>query len=191
MIIYKINKCFETRSDKPKENWTDNKNVYIVEDETELAKKIINAYPFYNFITNEQEELIDIEILEDPTKLNKLKAEKIVQTKQQLFNYLQNSPLQFVDGKLYSVTADKQTLLANALQVYQMKVQTGLPATLKWNATGEECIEWTVENLSMLALAIANYVEPLVAKQQALEVKIRNANTLEAIEQIEINYETV
>lgn len=123
--------------------------------------------------------------------LKGIKEDKITQSKQELALYLQNNPLQFTDGKFYSVTKEKQTLLANALQVYQMKVQAGLPATLKWNATGEECTEWTLEELTALALAIAEYVEPLVTHQQALEVQIRNATTLEELEGIEISYEMV
>lgn len=125
------------------------------------------------------------------SELNILKTKKINLTKQELAIYLQNNPLQFTDGKFYSVTAEKQTLLANAIQVYQMKVQAGLTAQLKWNATGEECTEWTLEQLSTLVLAIAEYVEPLVTHQQALEVQIRNATTLEELEGIEISYEMV
>lgn len=65
MIIYKDNKGFETRSDKPNENWT-NKDCFVVEDGTELAQKIINAYPHYDFITDTDGNLIDIEVLEKP-----------------------------------------------------------------------------------------------------------------------------
>lgn len=190
MIIYKDNKGFEQRSDKPNENWTE-ENVFVVEDGTELANKIMQAYPYYNFITDTSGDLIDVEVLENPDKLTELKQEKIVYSKQQLADFLQNNPLQFTDGKFYSATKEKQTLLANALQVYQIKVQAGLPATLKWNATGEECTEWTLEDLSTLALAIVDYVEPLVTKQQALEVQIRNAETLEELELIKIDYEEV
>jgi hypothetical protein len=190
MIIYKDNKGFEQRSDKPNENWTD-EDCFVVEDGTNLANKIVQAYPFYNFVTNEHGELIDIEVLENPNKLLELKQVKVSHSKQQLEEFLQNNPLQFTDGKFYSVTKEKQTLLANALQVYQMKVQAGLPSALKWNATGEECTEWTLEDLSALALAIADYVEPLVTKQQALEVQIRNAETLEELDLIKIDYEEV
>lgn len=189
MIVYK-NKGFEQRTDKPNENWT-NEDCYVVEDGTELANKIIQSYPYYNFIEDENGNLIDIEALENPKKLLELKQDKVTQSKQQLAKFLQNNPLQFTDGKYYSVTVEKQTLLANALQVYQMKVQAGVPATLKWNATGEECVEWTLEDLSMLALSIADYVEPLVAKQQALEVQIRSTKTLEELDEATIDYEEI
>lgn len=123
--------------------------------------------------------------------LEHLKVERIDLSKSKLTSHLEDNPLQFADGKFYSVTADKQSLLANALQVYQMKIAAGLPATLKWNTTGEECTEWTIEGLSALALAIAYYVEPLVAKQQALEVQIKKCQTVEELNAIEINYEMV
>ncbi|WMJ78511.1 MULTISPECIES: DUF4376 domain-containing protein [unclassified Sedimentibacter] len=190
MIIYKKTKGFEQRSDKPNENWAD-EDCFVVEDNSELAGKIIQAYPYYEFITDSKGNLIDVEVLDNPNILTNSKEVKIAQSKQQLAEFLQQNPLQFTDGKLYSVTEEKQTLLANAIQVYQMKVQAGLLATLKWNATGEECTEWTLEELSTLALAIAEYVEPLVAHQQSLEVQIRNATTLEELEGIEINYEMV
>jgi len=138
-----------------------------------------------------EEEFYLIEQWKPTIDIKLLKPSKIIKSKQQLAEFLQNNSLQFTDGKFYSVTAEKQTLLANAIQVYQMKIQAGLLATLKWNATGEECTEWTLEELSTLALAIAEYVEPLVAHQQSLEVQIRNATTLEELEGIEINYEMV
>lgn len=67
MIIFKEDKSFITRSDKPNENWTNNPDVYVVEDNSELANKIIQAYPHYNFITDGNDNLIDIEVLEMPT----------------------------------------------------------------------------------------------------------------------------
>lgn len=67
MIIYKENKGFEQKSDKPNENWTNNNNVYIVDDESELAQKIINAYPYYDFIENAEGNLVDVVALEKPS----------------------------------------------------------------------------------------------------------------------------
>lgn len=190
MIVFKDNKGFEQRDDVPFGNWTD-EDCYVIEDNTILANKIVQAYPFYNFITNEHGELIDIEVLENPNKLLELKQVKVSQSKQQLEEFLENNPLQFTDGKFYSVTKEKQTLLANALQVYQIKVQAGLPATLKWNTTGDICREFTLEEITGLVVAITEYVQPRVEKQQALEVQIRNAETLEELDSIVIDYEVV
>lgn len=170
----------------------DNKtNKIIVTSNSEVDLKEIEEFYKNNWgDIRVEEKFVDLSIESDPQLIDLIEI-KIAQSKQELALYLQNNPLQFIDGKFYSVTKEKQTLLANALQVYQIKVQAGLPAILKWNATGEECTEWTLEDLSALALAIADYVEPLVTKQQALEVQIKNAQTLEELEAIEINYEVI
>ena len=58
MIIFE-NKGFQTRSDKPDSDWT-GKAKYIVPDGTELANKIISLYPWYDFIIDENGDLIDV-----------------------------------------------------------------------------------------------------------------------------------
>lgn len=65
MIIDKKTKRFQTRSDKPNSFWLTNKNkndFYIIDDNSELAKKIKENYPNINFILDEKEQLIDVEI---------------------------------------------------------------------------------------------------------------------------------
>lgn len=64
MIIYS-SKGFEVRSDKPNSDWTGNA-LYVVPDGSELAKKIISNYPYYDFVTDENGNLIDIEPTERP-----------------------------------------------------------------------------------------------------------------------------
>lgn len=165
-----------------------NTEVIATEDETICLK----ASKFKSFnLKVENKQIIDVISLDDVINIDEKIQTRIEETKDLLKEFLQNNPLLFTDGKLYSVTADKQTLLANAIQVYQMKIQASLPAILKWNATGEECTAWSVEDLTALALAIAEYVEPLVAKQQALEVQIRNCTSLEELNAIVIDYEVL
>jgi len=65
MVIDKVTKCFLTRSDKPNENWTGDINLFVVEDETELAQKIITNYPYFDFVIVEGN-LIDITPTERP-----------------------------------------------------------------------------------------------------------------------------
>lgn len=124
--------------------------------------------------------------------LGEEKETKIFESKNELEEYLQHNPLLFLDGKYYSVTKEKQSLLTSALSIYQLKVQAGVtPAILKWNAIGEECSEWEFEDLSTLALTIANYVAPLISKQQSLEMQIRNCTNIEELDNIIIDYEVV
>lgn len=123
--------------------------------------------------------------------LKTLKADRITETKAALSAYLAEHPLLWTDGKHYSVTAEKQALLNNAIAVYQIGVQAGTNPILEWNATTEECTEWAFADLCALALAIAAYVKPLVAHQQALEGAIRAAETPEEVQAIEIDYAAI
>ncbi len=49
MIINKKDNTYQTRSDKPNENWLNDDKYYVLDDDTELAKKIILLYPFIKF----------------------------------------------------------------------------------------------------------------------------------------------
>lgn len=62
---------------------------------------------------------------------------------------------------------------------------------IKWNSTGDECVEWTYEELAALALAIGTYVKPFVSRQQELEIAIKACTTMEELNAIEINYDPV
>lgn len=64
MIVYKDNKGFQTRSDKPNENWT-GEDVFVVDDNSELAQRIIKSYPYYDFI-EDGGVLVDIVELDRP-----------------------------------------------------------------------------------------------------------------------------
>ncbi|WIV10548.1 hypothetical protein [Proteiniborus sp. MB09-C3] len=151
----------------------------------------------YNLIKipyNVMDNIFDIQHIIDTQNQESFILEKnnlIIKSKNLLAEYLQSNPLLFTDGKYYSVTQEKQNLLNNAITVYQMKIQLGIPAELKWNSTGEECTIWTLEDITALALAISEYVEPLVTYQQAIEVQIRNCTTREELESVVIDYATV
>lgn len=135
-----------------------------------------------------------IEIEPDPDELERQlqspKNEKILQTKQQLSEFLEIHPLLYND-EYYSVTQEKQSLLTSAIAAYQLKIQAGIPAVLKWNTTGDICREFTMEEITGLVIAITDYVQPRVEKQQELEVQINNCTTIEELDSIEINYEVM
>lgn len=120
--------------------------------------------------------------------LEDYKAAKIADSKAQLTAYLEIHPLKYTDGKHYSATAEKQSLLTSALARYQIATTAGVQTELKWNATGEECTVWEYADLAALALAIAAYVEPLVGQQQATEVAINACNTVAEVKAIVIAY---
>ena len=63
MILYK-NKKFISNSEYPDTDWVGDAD-FVVPDGSELAEKIKQAYPYFNFIFD-GEELVDIEETERP-----------------------------------------------------------------------------------------------------------------------------
>ena len=75
MIINKITKGFQTRSDVSNFNWLKSDEWYVVPDNTSLANKIIKLYPRYDFVLDENDNLIDV--VEIPKTEAELTQEKI------------------------------------------------------------------------------------------------------------------
>ena len=119
------------------------------------------------------------------------KIERIAESKAQLSDYLLCHPMQWTDGQYYAITAEKQQQLTSKIMSATLAAQTSTPYSLTWNATGEECQAWTLENLTALAFAIDARVTSLVSYQQAQEVAMREASTLEALEAIPVDYDSV
>ena len=127
----------------------------------------------------------------DDSLVKESTQQKITESKATLSEYLASHPLQWSDGKYYSVTSEKQALLTSNLALYQISAPAGQPFKLTWNSTGDECVEWAYEELAALALAIGTYVKPFVSRQQELELAIKACTTMEELDAIEINYDTV
>ena len=162
---------------------------------TEKQYDQINGFPLK--LTLKDGKIISWEktIIEpDPVELEKQliqsKIEKITQSKQRLADFLESHLLMYND-EYYSVTQEKQALLTSGIAAYQLKLQAGVHATLKWNTTGDVCREFTLEEITGLVIAITDYVQPRVEKQQVLEIQIRNCITREELESIIINYNEV
>lgn len=122
--------------------------------------------------------------------VEQIKQEKINQSKQLLSEFLETHHLLYND-EYYSVTQEKQALLTSAIAAYQLKVQAGVPAVLKWNTTGDVCREFTLEEITGLVIVITDYVQPRVERQQELEIQIKNCTTIEELDNIIIDYEVV
>ena len=127
----------------------------------------------------------------DDSLVKEYAQQKITESKTALAEYLASHPLQWSDGKYYSVTSEKQALLTSNLALYQISASAGQPFKLTWNSTGDECVEWAYEELAALALAIGTYVKPFVSRQQELELAIKACTTMEELDTIEINYDPV
>lgn len=119
------------------------------------------------------------------------KARRIQQSNADLEDYLLAHPLQWTDGEYYAITQKKQNQLTSKISVAQAKAQLGVPYELKWNTTGEVCVEWELADLMALAFAIDERVTKLVEYQQTKEIEIKNAGTIEELNAIEVDYDTV
>ena len=117
------------------------------------------------------------------------KSQKIAESKAALSEWLETHPYKHTDGKYYSCTAEKQSLLNSNLASYERASNAGIPYPLKWNSTGDECTVWEYADLLALSLSIAVYVAPKVSQQQEFELEIKACETLEELEAITITYD--
>ena len=147
-----------------------------------------DGIPRYKLVDGQVVERTEEEIAAD--RLAPAKSAKIAKSKADLETYLNTHPLTWTDGQQYSITREKQQLTSKILSA-TVASQTATPYVLTWNATGEECTDWTLENLADLAFAIDSRVTALVSYQQAQEVAIRNASTMDDLNAIEVDYDTV
>ena len=124
-----------------------------------------------------------------PDTLTPFKESKIIESKDKLAEWLEDNPMLYTDGKYYSVTAEKQSLLNGNLASYERAKAVGVEYPLKWNSTGSECTPWDYTDLLTLSLTIAGYVAPKVSKQQAIELQIKACTTVDEVNEIVISYD--
>ena len=153
----------------------------IVNDKTEDEIKAIAERTLENCITEKEKAL--------EKSLEECKEEKIALSKLMLSEWLANNPMLYSDGNYYSVTEEKQSLLNSNIASYERAKALGIEYPLKWNSTGEECVEWSYTDLVALSLAIAAYVVPKVSKQQSIEIQIKACETVEELDKVVISYD--
>ena len=154
------------------------------EDYKQLDINNLNKYAVVdNTIIEKPDDSIVLDNIED------FKNYKIQQSKTMLADWLEDNPMLYTDGKYYSVTAEKQSLLNGNLASYERAKTVNVEYPLKWNSTGSECTPWDYTDLLTLSLTIAGYVAPKVSKQQAIELQIKACETIEEVNEIVINYD--
>lgn len=154
-----------------------------------------DTYPFVGVEAEEMGGVMTVTALTPGTMpepdLEPIKVARIARSKTDLASYLEAHPLQWTDGEYYSITAEKQQQLTSKLFSAYVKKSSGIPYDLTWNSTGDVCKSWTIEELSPLAFAIETRVTALVSYQQHQEVAMRDAATLEALDAIVVDYDSV
>ena len=79
MLVNKLSKGFQTRSDKPNSNWINDDNYIVVPDGSPLANKIIELFPRYDFVLDENDNLIDVvEIPKTQEEINQERENEIL-----------------------------------------------------------------------------------------------------------------
>ena len=190
MILYK-DKRFVTRSDAPNTDFMGDAD-FVVPDNSELAEKIVSLYPNFEFVLDDDgniSDVIETEPVMTAEEIEAHKTKRIQESKILLAKWLNDNPMLYTDGKYYSVTEEKQALLNGNLASYERATKAGIEYPLKWNSTGEECIEWSYDDLLTLSLSIAAYVAPKVAKQQNIELVIKACETMDEINAVVIDYD--
>ena len=65
MLIHKNDKYYVERQDMPNENWI-GEDFYLVDSDSELAEKIRENYPYFEFVLDDDGNLIDVTPTERP-----------------------------------------------------------------------------------------------------------------------------
>lgn len=164
---------------------------------------LVNQYSGFVHLTIEDGVITNVEenveaweawkatLLPEADPLVQAKSERIAQSKTDLETYLLEHPMLWTDGEYYAITAEKQNQLTSKIMAATMAQTMSTDYTLTWNSTGEVCKEWALPDLYALAFAIDARVTALVTYQQTKEVEMRNAETMEELEAITVNYDEV
>ncbi len=162
------------------------KKAYLgINDRAELYEQIVDE----NYVYKEEDEKEEVT---ETSSLDFIKVELIKLSKSKLATYLEEHPLfskaKYKEGRYYNVDSDHQSRIASQLLLYQGNISLGLEYQLTWNDTGSVCENWTFEELFKLSNEINAYIKPIIKKQQEIEVDIRNTETKEELDKIEIKY---
>lgn len=124
--------------------------------------------------------------------IDEVKAERIALSKANLAAYLESNPLMSAchggEVKAYTATEEKQNQFVRKFTAHMTKVNAGIEDTMMWNSAGGMCEPWTDEECLAFIVEMDAYVTPLVEKQQAAEILIRNASTAKEAAEVDISF---
>lgn len=127
----------------------------------------------------------------EPDSLPAAKDARQEENKAALAAWLTEHPLTWADGNPYGVTEADQNEMALNLQQYQVQKAAGREAVLEWHTRKKQCHAFTEEQYTALLLAIIDYVYPYRRYQESVKEAIYNAETLEAVRAVVIDYGSV
>ncbi len=148
-----------------------------------------DGVPRYKLVDGQPVERTEEEIKAD--RLPGAKAARQEENKSSLAAWLAAHPLTWVDGNVYGVTEEDQTEMALNLQQYQIQATAGREVALEWHTQKKQCHTFTIEQYNALLLAIIDYVYPYRRYQEAIKEQIYSAKTVEEVQAVVIDYESV
>lgn len=117
MIIHKIDKIIQTCSDYPNTNWLDH-NWFVIADNSPLAFKAQELFPYFDFILDDNGNLIDI--VEMAKTEEELKQEQIQQIDEELL-YIDNQGVTRHLENIIEATNSYNTLYETTKQLIDRK----------------------------------------------------------------------
>ena len=129
----------------------------------------------------------------DSLSLKDYKKYAVKASKDELELYLLTHPLESEihgsEKKNYSISENKQILLLMEINMATAAKEQSISYQPSWNASGEVCEPWTLEELVSLSFEMVKVVKPLVSYQQSLEEQILSKGSIEEIKSIKFDFE--
>ena len=160
----------------------------LIKDDTKIYE-LKSTFSTKDQIINGYVSIGNIETLEE-AKARRIEENKMLLEQWQNTHYL-ISPL--VDGipKPYEISTQKQLELMQSLALGQLQQQCGMEVNLTFNAKGGQCIPFTLEELSALSLQMQQYVYPAKHYCATKQAEILSCSTIEEVEKVIIDYDTI
>ncbi|SDI16379.1 protein of unknown function [Alteribacillus persepolensis] len=177
MIVRKNPISFITMNGKPNENWTNETDVFIVDDNSELAQKIKRNYPFFELVV-ENGEVIDVELTEksiEPAKEEKIK-ELSSQCQQTIINGFIAS-----NGNGYRLTTEDQLNMQG--QKDELKDDETI-TEVDWMTINDENVTHSREEWLTVYKEAFRHKKECIFKNKQLRDQVKAATTKEEVEAI-------
>lgn len=157
MVINKKDKYYVERQDMPNENWIDDE-FYLVDSNSELAEKIKTNFPNFDFVLDDEGNLIDITPVDPPeAPIEEIVASKLAEIKKFCeANIIAGTDADVLDrGMLhYSLTETKQ----DDIKSLALNIQNGAEGVL-WHDDSRVMHEfYTAEQFMQLYKVLYAYI---------------------------------
>lgn len=124
--------------------------------------------------------------------LKRYKTDKIAEMKENLNSFLNQASVisECHNGKkTYSVSSEKQQLLAAMIQRKIYSDENNIVFDAYWNEKGGVAEIYTLNELQQLSIEIYQFVQPYVTAEQQREQEIHACRSMEEVDNIDITFE--